>query len=166
MDTIFKFNKDLITRISCQNEFNIIAFAPKIGKLYKKNEKKSLRKTLFRLYISLLTFNKTKVYLVTDKNGKVIHTSYTICRNFKYRFMEKNEILIGPCSTEIEYRGKGIYPYVLNYIINNTNNVNYYLIIKPDNNSSIKGAEKAGFEITDRKINKSKFLNCFIEHKS
>ena len=111
----------------------------------------------------MLTLNKTKVYFVTDKNNKIVHTSYTIRKNFKYPFMKKNEILVGPCNTVKEYRGRGIYPYVLNYIIRKTDNKSYYLIIKSENSSSINGAKKAGFSLTPRKIKKTKILKRFIE---
>lgn len=162
---LYKYDKEFKKNIHISEQINIIGFTPRLSKLYLENENKNLRTTFFRLYISILTNNKTKIYFALDKDGKIVHTSYTICKNFKYPFMNKGEILIGPCYTEESARGKGIYPFVLNNIINNTDNEEYYLIIRPENIASIHGAKKAGFVLTDRSIIGTKYLNRFIEIK-
>lgn len=163
---LYEYNKELKKDIHISEQINIIEFTPRLLKLYLENESKNLRTTFFRLYISILTKNKTKIYFALDKDRKIIHTSYTICKNFKYPFINKGEIVIGPCNTEESARGKGIYPFVLNYIVNNTNNKSYYLIIRPENTSSIHGAKKAGFVLTNRIIIGTKYLNRFIEIKN
>ncbi len=162
---LYENNKEVKEKVNISELIDIIEFTPRLFKLYWRNESKSLRTTFFRLYISILTRNKTKIYFALDKEQKIVHTSYTICKNFKYPFINKDEIVIGPCNTEESARGKGIYPFVLNYIVSNTNYKSYYLIIRPENKASIHGAEKAGFVLTERKIMGTKYLNRFKEIK-
>lgn len=163
---LFEYNQEHEKDIHISEQINIIEFTLRLLKLYLEKENKNLRTTFFRLYISILTKNKTKIYFALDREGKIIHTSYTICKNFKYPFMDKDEIVIGPCNTKESVRGRGIYPFVLNHIVNTTNNKSYYLIIRPENTSSIHGAKKAGFVLTDRTIIGTKYLNRFKEIKN
>ena len=67
---------------------------------------------------NLATLGKVKVYAVYDKN-KRIHTSYVVRGREKFLFLGKSDIEIGPCWTNSEYRGRGIYPMVLSSIIKN-----------------------------------------------
>jgi len=57
-------------------------------------------------------------------------------------------LLIGPCFTDPEYRGRGIYPHVLRHIASVLGARGYgpfYVHTSPDNAASIRGVEKAGF---------------------
>jgi len=160
---LYKYNNMIKTNIKEQEELEIKEFVPTLFKLYHEYEKKNFRTTIFRIYLSILTANKSKIYMAIDKHKHIYHKAYVICKNFKYPFLNKDEIVIGPCSTIEQARGKGIYPYVLNYIIKNGDYKSYYLIIRPENISSINGAKKAGFNYTNRNIYGTKFLNRFIE---
>ena len=147
------------------NDLEIKMFRPLPWKLYfdKNIEKKSFRITLFRLYISLLSYGKTKIYFAIDKNnGNIIHSSCVIPRNFKYPFLKKGEYCIGNCKTEPAFRGRGIYPYVLKYIMGNNPNLIFKMIIREDNTPSINGVKKAGFELTQEKVRGSLILNRFV----
>lgn len=147
------------------DDWEIKIFKPLPWKLYfdKNIEKVSFRITLFRLYISLLSKGKTKIYFIIDKNnGRIIHSSCVIPRNFKYPFLKKGEYCIGNCKTEPEFRGRGIYPYVLKYIMGNNPNIIFKMIIREDNTSSINGVKKAGFELTKEKVRGTLILNRFV----
>lgn len=86
------------------------------GKLYISGEIKSLKKTLIRLMFMIITLGKSYIYYCIDDVGKIIHTSYVIPKCIKFPFLSDNDYEIGPCVTEFKYRGKGIYPQVLEYI--------------------------------------------------
>ena len=91
----------------------------KIGKnckLYISGETKSIKITLNRLIFTIITLGRSQIYYCTNNTGKVIHTSYVIPKCIKFPFLSNNDYEIGPCMTIPEYRGKGIYPQVLNYI--------------------------------------------------
>lgn len=64
-------------------------------------------------------------------------------------------ITVGDCITDDRYRGLGIYPMVLQRIANDfAGKVQVFILVSPDNISSIKGIEKAGFQFLGR-------LTCF-----
>lgn len=62
-----------------------------------------------------------------------------------FPFMSKGGIHIGPCVTMPEHRGKGYYPYLLDYIVRIYGPENCYMMVEEDNTASIRGVEKAGF---------------------
>ncbi len=68
------------------------------------------------LYWNAATLGKAKVYVVYD--GKtVIHTSFVVRGKEKFLFLKEGDIEIGPCWTHPDYRGYGIYPAVLTWIV-------------------------------------------------
>ena len=91
---------------------------------------------------------KLRVYYIKYKNV-LVHSSFCTPKSFKFPFMKNNDYHIGPCFTDANYRGKGIYPSVLNYIVSdlrkNTECGNIYMIIEENNTSSREGVKKAGF---------------------
>lgn len=95
---------------------------------------------------SILTLNGCNIYACLNEEGKIVHTSRVVAKNFKYTFLDKNDMEIGPCFTDVEYRGKGIYPMVLAKILKENINRNFYMVIREDNEASIRGVQKAGFE--------------------
>lgn len=146
-----------------QIEISIIEFFPKLGKLYSDLEtERNFRTSFFRIYISLLSFGKTKMYIAIDKNRKILHTSFLIAPNIKYPFLNKNERSIGPCNTILEARGKGIYPYVISYIVKNNSFNKYYLFVRNNNISSIRGITKTNFVICKEKIKSTAILHRFV----
>lgn len=145
------------------NRFYIYKFHLKLASLYPENESKSIGTTIFRIYISILTFNKVEIYYVLTNNGEIIHTAYTISKNIKYPFLNRGDISIGPCCTKEEYRGMGIYPMVIRYIINDNIEKNKYMFVREDNISSIKGVEKVGFKKCVEQLDRTKILHRFIK---
>lgn len=96
---------------------------------------------------NVATLGKVKVYTVYDK-GKIIHSSYVVWGNEKFRFLKKGDIEIGPCWTHTDYRGHGIYPTVLSHILQQelSGGGTAYMIIRDDNTASQRGVSKAGFQ--------------------
>ena len=84
----------------------------------------------------------------------------------KFAFLKQNDYEIGPCRTDIDYRGKGIYPYVLKYIVNyfGSEDSNFYMIVNENNASSRRGCEKAGFTIADE-VEKTKYRSVWKARK-
>lgn len=93
----------------------------------------------------LITLGKYKKIVVLNKDNSVVHTSCVIGKCFKFPFLSKSSAEIGPCNTHLDFRGRGIYPMVLNYIRSMGAYTDYYMLVKTDNTSSIRGIEKAGF---------------------
>lgn len=139
-------------------------FKPQIWKLFlhHPNDKKDIRTGLFRFYISLFTLGKTEIYFAEDEKGNFLHCAYVIPRNIKYPFLENNEWCIGPCNTSEAFRGRGIYPYVLCYILNQNPERKFCMFIREENISSQKGVEKAGFKLVEDRVSGTKYFNRFI----
>lgn len=60
-------------------------------------------------------------------------------------FMPKKGLHVGPCVTMKEERGRGYYPYLLQRIVLDNPTKEFYMIVSPENISSIRGVVKAGF---------------------
>lgn len=157
-------NKSITDRAFEKKEsIEIKMFRPHIWKLFMNcnNDKKDVRTFIFRFYISLLTFGKTEIYFAEDGNGNLMHSAYVIPRNLKYPFLKDNEWCIGPCNTPEAFRGGGIYPYVLLYILANNSDRDFCMFIREENESSQKGVVKAGFSLVDDRVIGTKYLNRF-----
>lgn len=86
--------------------------------------------------------------------NKVISYARVVPKNFMFKFIPNNGYHIGPCYTEPEHRGKGLYPLLLQHIMDDKPNTKFYMIIDENNISSIRGVRKVGFiEIAKGKKN-------------
>lgn len=71
-----------------------------------------------------------------------------------FKFIPNNGYHIGPCYTEPGHRGKGLYPLLLQHIMDDKPNTKFYMIIDENNIASIRGVRKVGFiEIAKGKKN-------------
>ena len=95
---------------------------------------------------SLVTFGKFKKIVVLNDENTVVHTSCVIGKCFKFPFLPKKAAEIGPCYTHVDFRGRGIYPMVLNYVLSSGYYQEYYMLVAQNNTASIRGIEKAGFK--------------------
>ena len=138
-------------------------FKPKLFNLYSQYESdRSFRISLFRIYSDVLTRGNVKIYFALGENAQIKHSAYLIPANWKYAFLDEHEANIGPCNTVEEARGKGLYPHMINYIVRDNPDVKCYLMIRQENISSIRGAIKANFTITDKKVRQTKLLHRFV----
>ena len=115
--------------------------------LFIKGEKRGIKNILVRSMFCLSSKGSFRIYYVTDEGGKPIHTSYVMGPTAKFPFMEKGDIHIGPCRTDPDHRGKGIYRKVLRAIHADHCHDGYsgaYMIVLEENLPSIKGIEAAG----------------------
>lgn len=103
--------------------------------------------------------NKKRYYIKAA--SKVIHESFLFEKLFVLRLIGKTGPTIGDCRTVEAFKGKSIYPYVINHIAreeilkNHRNEV--FIIVSPNNLSSVKGIEKAGFQL-HTKVKAKRFL--------
>lgn len=165
---LFKFTQPGTFHHTIDKNLIVKEFSPSPTKLYAEWETcKDMATGIFRFYISILTCCKTKYLCLIDNNGVIRHFAYVIPRNIKYAFLKEGEYSIGPCNTPEEYRGQGLYPYMLSYITNSNLEAEYYVFIRDDNIASIKGATKAGFvQLKNMCVIKTKLLKRFKLHIS
>ena len=114
-----------------------------------KSEYKPFVALDFRIQNDTTNPNKSKYFIEVD--SKIIHESTLFKKINILKVINKAGPAIGECFTIPEFKGKSIYPFVINYIAKNElfeNKVNeVFIIVDSDNISSIKGIEKAGFTL-------------------
>ncbi len=134
-------------------------------RLSVKGEALGFKAKLGRLVFWLLSKGHFRVFYVTaPETSRVIHTSYVMGRSFKFPFMKKGDIHIGPCQTDPEQRGKGIYKAVLRHITRQTVHKTAYMIVAESNLPSIKGIEGVGFCHIGT-VERSRFLKVYRRSK-
>ncbi|MDR3047373.1 MAG: GNAT family N-acetyltransferase [Bacteroidales bacterium] len=86
-----------------------------------------------------------KEYRILYKN-QIVAVARVVPKIWNFTFMPKNSYTIIACSTQLQYRGRGLYASLLQYIVseNRNNNTPFYIFASSDNHASIKGIEKAG----------------------
>jgi len=102
--------------------------------------------------------NKSELFLAFNKN-QVVHSAWAhyfdgINEVFPLVKIKRDEAFIGRCETHPEFRGKNIYPVVLQHIVRHVfarNKKKCFISTDPKNIASIKGIEKAGFSFVWKK---------------
>lgn len=114
-----------------------------------KKEKLSIRKHGVKAFVfwNLITAGRCCTYRLVSPDDTVIHESFVIHSCYKFPFLRNGDIEIGPCITDENWRGRGIYPAMLKVILHNeiSGSNCAYMIIDSANDSSKKGVKKAGF---------------------
>lgn len=129
-------------------KYQVEVFKPTLFKPFLEGYTKTLADKFIYLYWLLISCFDLAIYYVKDGN-QIIHTSLVTGKSFKFPFMSEYDWHIGPCITKQEYRGQGIYPYVLCNILQEHASIfggTNYMIIENDNTPSSRGVIKAGFE--------------------
>ncbi|GEM_PF-2438470 len=113
------------------------------------NAKKWLGKGVI---LFLIFFGKTLAHSSQVSTGNYDALSETIFRNIRY----ENTGYIGPCYTSPPYRGRGLYPFALLKIcefLRENGKEQAVISTKKNNDSSVKGIQKASFEFTAEVLN-------------
>lgn len=139
---LFYYDSSGINSIENDFEYDIEVFQPTLFNL-------KCHKSSSVLFLFWYLFSRNKYFIVYVKNqNKIIHHSVCITKFYRFPFMDSNDLEIGPCWTDENYRGKGIYPYVLKYVLSNFKDKydKFFIMTDSDNIASQKGILKAGFE--------------------
>ncbi|MCR5345952.1 MAG: hypothetical protein K6E46_07890 [Lachnospiraceae bacterium] len=121
---------------------------------------------LFAIYCWIITMghcSSYKAYLSEEMHRDAVHESIVLHRCYKFPFLKGNDVEIGPCRTDDNYRGKGIYPMTLDHIIEHELAIGdaAYMIIDEKNVASINGVQKVGFRQLC-KVRNDRFLKRYI----
>jgi len=140
-----------------KKQFEFLIFKPRINSLRKHNSN-----ILIYIFWYFFTRGKYNIFYVMNDAGKIIHYSHILPKFFKFPFMSKKDLHIGPSWTDPAYRGKGIYPFVLKKTIEVWHNdiTNLWMMTTEDNYPSQRGIAKAGFSIVGRGM-KTEFLGIY-----
>ena len=132
--------------IDSKDVFDLKVFTPSLHGFFLKGERAGIKMLFIRLMFQVMTLGKAQIYYVQSGNY-IMHTSYVVPACFKFPFMNRYDLEIGPCYTYPAFRGMGIYPKVLTEICRKRAGavLSFYMIVDEANLPSIKGIEKAGF---------------------
>lgn len=141
---IFDSNCKLNEKLFLNTDYEILEFVPTMFRL-KLDNYYNIKDFLIHVLWFLSTKGKYKIVYVVN-NKKLIHYSYVIPKIYKFSFLANTDLEIGPCYTHPDYRGQGIFPYMIAFIIKKYRNHNNIMIMVDENNiSSRKAIDKVGF---------------------
>jgi len=113
----------------------------------------------FTIEREIVSSNKQRFFIRVEH--KIIHESFLFEKLLVLKLIGKTGPTIGDCRTVEAFKGKSIYPFVINYIakeeILKNHRKEVFIIVSPTNLSSIKGIEKAGFQL-HTKVQAKRFL--------
>ncbi len=117
-----------------------------------------------KILFSVATKGRQQIVCIRNDKGEIIHYSFVIPYCKKFSFMNKKDVCIGPCWTREDWRGKGIYGKVLDYIaayvLNKNPEADLFVLIREANISSNKGIRKANY-VPVGTIRKTKILKHY-----
>lgn len=124
-------------------EYDIEQFSPTFFTL-----KKHTANTLLYLFWFLMTFGKYKI-IYLKKDDEIMHYTHILPKFFKLPFLDLSDLEIGPSWTKESYRGKGIFPAVINHTVQcfKEKGRNFYIFAHIDNIPSQKAIRNAGFHM-------------------
>jgi hypothetical protein len=100
----------------------------------------------FTIQKELITKDKKKYFIIN--NCVLVHTSCLYAKVYLLKLIKKEGPIIGDCYTHPDYRGKSIFPFVINDIAKEmfveNNKTEVFVVVNKDNLNSIKGIEKSG----------------------
>lgn len=96
------------------------------------------------LFWYVMTYGNYKIVYL-QKDDEIIHYTHILPKIFKLPFLSENDLEIGPSWTKEEYRGKEIFPSVIDYIVRSFEQQDrkFYIFAHADNKSSLKAIEKS-----------------------
>ena len=99
------------------------------------------------LFWYIFTLGNFQILCLTDKT-KLVHFTYIIPKVYRFPFMKDGDIQIGPCLTSEDYRKKGVYKSVLQYIIEKYSGKgrSLWIYTAEKNIASQSVIEKVGFQ--------------------
>lgn len=96
--------------LSLNSKYSFTVFKPTLMNTGLDNSER-----IKRILWYLITKGKLRIFYILE-NRRVIHYSFIIPKNFRFPFMNKEDLQIGPCGTDPDYRGQGLYSKALRMI--------------------------------------------------
>lgn len=98
--------------------------------------------------------DNVKDFIIYQDEGIIQHISWVYYKDNPNRLIRlyEDDAEIKYCLTFEEYRGRGIYPQVLKYIVDDLCRKGFkrvFICVRSDNMQSIRGIQKAGFKYLD-----------------
>ena len=171
-DRFFLYRFDGTTENHDENdevkEFKFSIKAPAFCRVCKAKKTKEYNDFYTEIRWMLISKLKLRIYYI-ETDGVLVHSSFCTPKTFKFPFMNKNDIHIGPCFTDPMYRGRSIYPAVLRHIARLQKQLpecgNLYMIIEENNRASREGVKKAGFTEVAELYRKGRLKKYYVKEQ-
>lgn len=145
----FRFNNtsnvenDNLKHTTILKEYQIETFSPTIFTL-----KKHIANITLYFFWFIITLGQYKI-IYLKKGNEIIHYTHILPKFFKLPFLNPNDLELGPSWTKNSYRGRGIFPTVINYIVYTfqEGRRDFYMFAHIDNIASQKAIKNAGFDL-------------------
>lgn len=143
MYELYEVKKEAYVKCNTKCEYKTIEIVDFTAELFGDTKKGAFIAFMWKV----ITLKKPKAYVIRDNDGKIIHSTCVIPKCYKFPFMGKKDIHIGPGQTAKQYRGQGLWPYVVSAIVENEldEKNSAFGMINTRNENSIKGFKKVGF---------------------
>ncbi len=124
-------------------EYHIEQFSPTFFTLKKHTANK-----LLYFFWFIMTLGQYKIIYI-KKDDDIIHYTHILPKFFKLPFLGLNDLEIGPSWTKETYRGREIFPAVINYTVQSFKEKgrDFYIFAHIDNIASQKAIKRAGFHM-------------------
>jgi predicted acetyltransferase len=131
---------------------------PTLFNLVPKGLSNGPRFIILTIYFTLKKFfgNSSYGIFIVYCEGHIVHYSILLPKYFRFPFMKKGDLHIGPIWTHGEHRGKGLALYAVRKIFElyRYSNRRFWFVTGEENNSARRVAEKSGFMLYGRGIRK------------
>ena len=134
-----------------------------------------LRKRVSSLALWRLLYWQRKgrgwLFLVRDGQRYCHYTFVTLASRYRRQLptmTEERALFIGPCMTEADYRGRGIYPQMLRHAVAELHKQGwgtFYIAAASKNVASLRGMEKTGFTRCETWAGTRVLFDLFITSK-
>lgn len=146
--------------------YELRTFRPNCLELRPKGVNRGLASLLWGvLYLAIWKWQSKdyEYYLVYD-GEHLVHYSIVLPKYYRLPFMENNDIHIGPYWTAEQYRGRGICPFVIRYIMMRyqSSKEYAYIMTEEDNKASQSSIIKAELNACGFVVRSKGFLGKFM----
>ena len=144
---LFKKESGLDNLCVDRESFPIHIWQPSLFRLKPRGAPVSLSYWWFYHLIRVLRNTPSYTIFIVYEDGVMVHYSLASSKCFKFPFMEKHDIHIGPIWTSPEFRSRGLAHSAISRIIMHyaKDNCRYWSMVDEENEPSMKVFENLGF---------------------
>jgi len=132
-------------------------FKPSLLHLYAHNGS-----FLLYMFWYIFSLGNYRIFYVRNREHRVVAYSHLLPRIFKFPFMSRDDLHMGPSWTDPEYRNRGIHTYMKHTLLEKFDQRGraFWAVVEARNTPSIRVQHKNGFEEVGRGY-KSRYLGIY-----
>jgi len=141
-DLIFYKSTSTTIALTLEDGYSFELFKPSLF-----HKKKHHASSLIYWFWFVLTRGSYFIFYIKDSSNSIVHYSHVLTRFYKFSFLSSKDYQIGPCWTAKKHRGKGLYPFAINKIMQELQHPqsSFWMFTSKSNIASQKGIEKSSF---------------------